>query len=39
MEPDDARKGIETHMSAWPDLPERQLARTHPHGAWIEWLA
>jgi hypothetical protein len=39
MEPDDARKGIETHMRAWPDLPERQLARTHPHGAWIEWLA
>jgi hypothetical protein len=39
MEPDDIRKGIETHVRAWPDQPERQLARTHPHGAWIEWVA
>ncbi len=39
MEPDEARKGIESHVRAWPGLPDRQLARTHPHGAWIEWLA
>ncbi len=39
MEPDEARKGIECHVRGWPGLPERQLARTHPHGAWIEWLA
>lgn len=39
MEPDYVRRGIEVHARAWPDLPERQLARTHPHGMWIEWLA
>jgi len=39
MEPDNVRKGIETYVRAWPGMPERQLARTHPHGAWIEWLA
>jgi hypothetical protein len=39
MEPDDIRKGIEVYLQAWPGLPETQLARTHPHGAWIEWLA
>lgn len=39
MEPDGARKGIEVHLCAWPGLPDRRLARVHPHGAWIEWLA
>ncbi len=39
VEPDNVRKGIETYVRAWPDMPERQLARTHPHAAWIEWLA
>ena len=39
MEPDDIRKGIEVYLRAWPGLPDVQLARTHPHGAWIEWLA
>ena len=39
MEPDDIRKGIDVHLRAWPDLPNVQLARTHPHGAWIDWLA
>ena len=39
MEPDDARKGIQLHVRAWPGLADTQLARSHPHGAWIEWLA
>jgi hypothetical protein len=39
MEPDDIRKGIEVYLRAWPGLDDTQLARVHPHGAWIEWLA
>jgi len=39
MEPDNTREGIEVHLRAWPGLPDTQLARSHPHGAWIEWLA
>lgn len=29
----------ELRLTLWPGGVERTLARTHPHGEWVEWLA
>jgi hypothetical protein len=29
----------ELRLTLWPDGTERTLARAHPHGEWVEWLA
>ncbi len=29
----------ELHLKTWPSGEDRLLARAHPHGAWIKWLA
>ncbi len=28
----------ELRLTLWPEGSERTLARTHPHGEWVEWL-
>jgi len=28
----------ELRLTLWPEGRERTLARSHPHGEWVEWL-
>jgi hypothetical protein len=39
LEPVSARGGVELRCRLWPGGEDRQLARAHPHVAWLEWLA
>lgn len=39
FEPPEPGFGVELRCRIWPGGEDRLLARCHPHGAWIEWLA
>jgi hypothetical protein len=34
-----AASSAELSLSVWPGRQDQRLARCHPHGAWLEWLA
>jgi hypothetical protein len=39
FEPIDTPVDFELRCTVWPGGEEQRLARLHPHGAWVEWLA
>ena len=39
FEPPQPNQAMELRCQQWPTGVDRLLARAHPHGAWIEWMA